>query len=56
MFDDDPMRVVYLVLVLVLALSSLAAYKLSWKKSAVYVLIWGSIFVGLTLFIGVVMG
>ena len=56
MFDDDPMRVVYLVLVLGLAMGSLAAYKLSWKKGILYILIWGSIFVGLTLFIGVVMG
>lgn len=56
MYDDDPMRLVYLLMALVLPLSALAAYKLSWKKGLVLALVWGSIFVGVTLFIGVVMG
>jgi uncharacterized membrane protein YdjX (TVP38/TMEM64 family) len=56
MFDDDPMRLVYLLMVLILPLSALAAYKLSWKRGLLYALIWGSIFVGLALLIGAVMG
>jgi hypothetical protein len=56
MFDNDPMYLVYLLMALVLPLSALAGYKLSWKKGLVMALVWASIFLGLTLLFGAVMG
>ena len=41
---------------LILALGSLAAYRLSWKKSIVLALTWAAIFAGVTGFITVVRG
>jgi hypothetical protein len=56
MYGGDPMQLVYLLAALVLPLSALAAYRLSWKKGLAMALVWASIFAGVTLFVGVVMG
>jgi hypothetical protein len=54
--QPDTLSLVYLLLALILPLSALASYKLSWKKGVVQALVWGSIFVGVTLFIAAVRG
>ena len=41
---------------LILALSALAAYRLSWKKGLVMALVWAAIFFGVAAFFTVVAG
>lgn len=50
------MQLVYLIGWLVLAVSALAAYRLSWKRGIVYLLIWGSIFAGIFLLFSLIGG
>lgn len=50
----DGLNIAYLVGCLILVGSALAAYKLSWKRSVVYLLMWGSIFAVVTLIINMV--
>jgi len=54
--DEDILRVFYLAAALILPLSALAAYRLSWRKSVLLVLVWASIFAGVTAFISLVRG
>jgi uncharacterized membrane protein YdjX (TVP38/TMEM64 family) len=56
MTETSFQSLVYLALALILPLSALAGYKLSWKKGVIYALVWGSIFVGVALFIAAVRG
>lgn len=51
----DGLNIVYLIACLVLAGSALAGYKLNWKRGIIYLLMWGSILVLITLFISAVM-
>ncbi len=44
MSEFGTMQLVYLIGWLVLASSALAAYRLSWKRGILYLLIWGSVF------------
>lgn len=41
---------------LILAMSALASYRLTWRKGIVLALTWAAIFTGVALFIGVVRG
>lgn len=44
MNEFDTIQIIYLLGWLILAGSAIAAYRLSWKRSILYLLIWGSIF------------
>ncbi|MFZ1744099.1 MAG: hypothetical protein WAT93_14705 [Pontixanthobacter sp.] len=54
MIDSELANGVWLLGALILAGSALTGYRLSWRKSVVYVLIWGAIFAGVALLIDVV--
>lgn len=50
----EMVNIIWLFGALLLAGSALAGYRLSWRKSAVYVLLWGAIFTAVTLVINLV--
>ena len=50
------MHIIWAAGALALAGGALMGYRMSWKKSLVYALIWGSIFTAVTLFINAVGG
>ncbi len=54
MSEFEWMHIIWAFGVLLLVGGALAAYQLSWKKSILYALIWGSIFTAVTLFINAV--
>ncbi|MGB7374595.1 hypothetical protein [Pontixanthobacter sp.] len=47
----DGLNSVYLIACLILAASALTGYKLNWRRGVIYLLMWGSIFVLVTIFI-----
>lgn len=55
MSELDTIQIVALLGWLVLVGSALAAYRLSWRRSVIYLLIWGSIFALAVLMFGVLM-
>lgn len=54
MTEFGTMQLVYLLGWLILAVSALAAYRLSWRRGIVYLLVWGSIFALVFLVFGLV--
>lgn len=44
MNEFDTIQIIYLFGWLILAAGAFAAYRLSWKRSLVYLFVWGSIF------------
>ncbi|MXO56977.1 hypothetical protein [Pontixanthobacter gangjinensis] len=54
MMGFEPVNIVWALGALILAGSALTGYQLNWRKSIVYILMWGAIFAGVTLFIDAV--
>lgn len=54
MSEMDTIQIVALLGWLVLVGSALAAYRLSWRRSVIYLLIWGSVFALAVLMFGLV--
>ena len=54
MNEFEAINIVWVLGALILAGSALAGYRLNWKRGMVYVLMWASIFVAVTLLINLV--